>query len=194
MNKPIWAFDRAVRDPFRVTRALRRAEAGNATIGFGLILPLLISLCMGIVEFSLVVFDFHRVSEATRAGARMAAFGTPLASVGNMVSGDSVTCTGTGGSLSCTGGGSGPDAALDTLMDRMRALFPTLSPANVRVTYSDSGLGDPDTPGGVLPLVRLDLIGVEHHYIVLDVIPGIGESFVYPPFTTTLLGPGRPGS
>jgi Flp pilus assembly protein TadG len=49
---------------------LRRAERGQEVVEFALILPLLMTLLFGIVEFGWAVFSYNTIANAAREGAR----------------------------------------------------------------------------------------------------------------------------
>ena len=177
-------------------RRIAGDERGDAILSIGILLPLLVALTFGILEFSLVMFDFHRAGEAVRRATRMAAIATAITDVGGLEAGTPIACTATGGTVSCGGGGTVDQAVFDAILASMQEVLPAIGADNVEIEYSHSGIGDATTPGGIMPLVSVRLIGVEHRFMVLDAVPGIAGSFTYPPFTTSYLagGQGIPGS
>jgi Flp pilus assembly protein TadG len=58
-------------------RALRAETKGQALLEFALILPILLMLLLGIIEFARVWNIDQRVSDATREGARQAVIADP---------------------------------------------------------------------------------------------------------------------
>ena len=176
-------------------RRIAGDERGDAILSIGILLPLLVALTFGILEFSLVMFDFHRAGEAVRRAARMAAIGTAITDVGGLGAGTSVTCSATGGTVSCSGG-TADQAVFDAILASMQEVLPAIGADNVEIEYSHSGIGDATTPGGILPLISVRLLGLEHSFLVLHAVPGIAGSFTYPPFTTSYLagGQGSPAS
>ncbi len=54
----------------RISRSFRRNERGAAMVEFAIVLPLLLLLVMGIIEFSLLFFDKAVITNASREGAR----------------------------------------------------------------------------------------------------------------------------
>lgn len=188
MNNFTWAAEMAGRHS--LVALIRRDERGEAAVGFGLMLPVLVALTFGVLEFSLVTFDFHRATEAARRAARSAAIGDALTDVSGMTAGGSVTCTASGGALSC-GGGSADQTRFDAIVAEMQEILHVIGPDNLRITYQHSGIGDPATPGGILPMVTIELIGVTHDYLVLQVIPGISSGFTFPPFSSNYLAGGQ---
>jgi Flp pilus assembly protein TadG len=50
--------------------AVSRRESGQELVELALVLPLLLLLILGILEFSVVVFSYHSITGAAREGAR----------------------------------------------------------------------------------------------------------------------------
>jgi Flp pilus assembly protein TadG len=53
-------------------RWLCRRESGQELVEYALILPLLLLLLVGIIEFSIVIFSYDTLANAAREGARVA--------------------------------------------------------------------------------------------------------------------------
>ena len=53
-------------------RALRRSRQGNAIVEMALMLPVLMAICAGVVDFSRVMFYSVQVANAAQAGAQWA--------------------------------------------------------------------------------------------------------------------------
>jgi len=174
----------------RRLRGLEKEESGEALIGFGILLPILVLVCLSILEFSLVVFDYHRASEATRRAARIVAISEPLIDPVNLVAGGTLNCVSSLGAVSCSGVPALSPAVFDGLVAKMQEILPTIGPENIQIDYSDVGLGDATTPGGIIPMVTVRLVDLEHPFLMLSGFPGFGPSFTYPPFTTNQLAGG----
>lgn len=166
-------------------------EDGAFIIEFGIAFPVLILLSFGLLEFSLVVFDYQRAAEATRQGVRSMIINPAVPNTATLLEGSVITCTSTAGVVGCTGGSPSDDAntQFQRLLTEMQGIYPTLVEENLIVTYEGTDVGSPDESGGILPLVTLQLTGVSHNMIVghLIGIPHID----FPAFTTTVLGPGN---
>lgn len=176
-----------------VVRRLRRVgtdQSGEALVGFAILAPVLVMVCLAILEFSLVVFDFHRASEATRRGGRIVAINSPLIDPTKLLAGGSLTCVSALGAVSCSGVAAVSPAVFDDLILKMQEILPTIAAENVQIEYKDIGLGDATTPGGIIPLVTVKLINLEHPFLMLNGFPGFGPSFTYPPFTTNQVAGG----
>lgn len=163
---------------------------GESVIGFALVAPILILLSLGILEFALVIFDYHRAGEATRRAARLAAINAPIANVSGFSAGSSIECGSSGGTVSCAGAAVANAGVFDTIVGGVQAVLPGVTAANLVVRYSDSGIGDPTTPGGIIPLVSVRLNGVEHPFLFIGGFPGMPSAVTFPPFVTNQLGAG----
>jgi len=177
----------------RLGRALGRLwrdRRGIEAIEFAMIGPVLIFATIGTLELGLAIFDYHRAGEATRRGARMAVLEQPIASLDNLKNAK-VACKGSAASVSCTGGSVESAASFTAIVDAMREMMPTLVRANVEVAYAPSTVISDDTAGLVTPLVTVSIAGYEHPFALLGVVPGVGDTITFPPFSTTLLAPSQ---
>jgi Flp pilus assembly protein TadG len=59
----------------------RRGNKGNASVEFALVLPLVLTLLFGIVEFGLIFKDQLSIQQAAREGARVAAVGQTIENI-----------------------------------------------------------------------------------------------------------------
>lgn len=183
----MWAISNILNRPRRwVSKGARRLAGdsrGVATTSFGLILPVLLAVSFGSLEFSLMVFDFHRAGEATRRAARMAVIQEPATDVSDFARGSVKTCSGGGGT-----GCSGP--TFSAIVAAMQDILPSITSNNVEIEYRDSGLGDPTTPGGIIPVVTVRLVGLQQDFHLLGAIPGAPTSFTFPAMATSQTGSG----
>ena len=165
-----------------------RDRRGSMVSEFALVVPIMFVLSVGILEFALVAFDYHRAGEATRAAARTAMIEPPIASLAAVTVGGTVRCSGGAQGVECDNGAVVTPETFDLIMIDLQERLPTIGPNNVEVVYSLSGLGDDTTPGGILPLVQVNLVGVEHPYLVLgNLVPGVPSSITLPSFSTAQL-------
>ena len=170
-------------------RGVGANDSGEALVGFAILLPILVLVCVAILEFSLVVFDYHRAGEATRRAARIASINTSLIVPANLTAGGTISCSSSLGAITCSGVAATP-VVFDDLIAKMQEILPAIMPENVQVDYSDIGLGDATTPGGIIPLVTVRLVNLQHPFLMLGGFPGFGTSFTYPPFTTNQIAGG----
>ena len=158
-------------------KRLLRDTRGNALVGLAFLLPIMLGLSFGILEFSVLIFDFHRANEATRRIARQAAMVAPLVDQATLINNGSATCTGTG----C--------ANLAELTAVAKSAFPKIAPENVAITYSLTDIGN-DLPVGFLrkPLITVRITGLQHDFLLFNGLAGVPKSLTFPPLTTSTLG------
>lgn len=171
-------------------RRLGRDDRGEAILGFAFVMPVLVLLSLAIFEFGLVMFDFHRAGEATRRAVRLVAISDPVADVSGFTTGSTIQCTSSGGSVSCSGSATADAGVFDAMIADMQQILPAIGPQNVEIEYTDSSVGDPTTPGGIIPLVTVKLVNLTHAFFIVQIIPGMPEEITFPPFTSNLLAAG----
>ncbi|NQV54794.1 MAG: pilus assembly protein [Rhodospirillales bacterium] len=163
---------------------------GEAIISFAILLPMLLMVSLGTLEFALIAFDYHRAGEATRRAARIAVVKDPIIAPVDFAVGQSSTCTGAGAAVSCSGGAVGTAATFTQIVTSMQAILPSVTAENVQVVYRDSGLGDPTLPGGIIPLVTVRIINLQQQFHMISGIMGMPNSFTFPSFETSQMGSG----
>lgn len=173
----------------RPFRRLTRCRRGAVAIEFAFILPGLVLLTVGLLELMLILFDYHRFNEASRAGLRTALIEAPVASLDNLTN-NTITCTDSGAGVLCLGGPVGSASSWGTIVARVQRTAVNVEASNLRLSYTESGVADPiEVPGAVTPVVTLSLVDLEHDFFFLSYLPGIPDTLTYPDITTTGLGP-----
>ena len=94
-----------------------------------------------------------------------------------------VTCT--NGSCSQFGFN---QTAFNTILTEMKKVDPYVTAANLRVQYSQNGLGFVGRPNGLPVTVTVTLTGMTFRFFVINVLAGVPSGFTMPPFTATLIG------
>lgn len=164
-------------------RPLLHDRRAASAAEFGLVLPLLMLLLLGLIDAGRWMWEVNQAEKATQYGARMAVVTDVLApgmatasyvGVGGLTQGDvipasalgQVTCT--SGGCACTTNpcptlGTTNSAGFTAIVDRMKTMKPDIAPGNVSVTYRGAGLGYAGDPNGmeVSPLVTVELSGVQ---------------------------------
>ncbi|MBE9556983.1 MAG: pilus assembly protein [Proteobacteria bacterium] len=193
MNKRLLVTDMMDKTakPVPFLRRFLADEDGAFIIEFAFAFPVLILLSFGLLEFSLVVFDYQRAAEATRQGTRFAILNNPIANTATVLEGSVISCSRPNGAVECVGGSPSATADADflALLAQMQGIYPTLVAENISIIYEGTDVGDVDSSGGIFPMVTLELLNVKHDMIIGDLI-GI-KTINFPPFTTTVLGPGN---
>lgn len=174
-------------------RRLLREEEGAFQIEFALTMPILMLLSLGLLEFSLVAFDFQRAAEASRRAVRFVIIGNNIPNTARLLEDPPpiITCTSSGGTVSCQNASPSADAdyRFQKMLAEMQEVLPAIKEENVRVTYESADVGGADQAGGIIPLVTIEIVGLQHEFLTGHVL-GI-NSMTYPPFTTSVLGSGR---
>lgn len=172
---------------------LRLNRRGVTAIEFALVAPVLIGLTLGLIDFALTMLEFNRASEATRRATRVVQIEERLADISDIESGDIVCTASSAGVVSCTSNSEEDtaDTEFATILAEMQDVYPSIAAENVRITYSNSGVGDTGKPGGVLPLVTIEIINLTHNFTLIDGLPGVPDSITMPPFSTTVLARGN---
>lgn len=184
MNKPISASSGA-----SLLARVLRDRRGVEAIEFALIAPVLLIISLGVIEMSLLLYDYHLAGEATRRGARTAVIAAPIAELDGVKDADIVCGADTEGAVSCTGAGLDDEASFDTILASMQSIMPSLTANNLRVSYSASGVSADATAGIATPLVTVGLVGVVHALTIGRIVPGLPSEITFPPLTTSALAP-----
>lgn len=177
----------------RLLRRLLRREDGAFQIEFAFAFPVLLLLSLGLFEFSLVAFDYQRAAEASRRAVRFVIIGNGIANTANLLNDPPpvITCTSSGGTVSCTNASpaANADANFQAMLASMQDILPSIGESNVRVTYESTDVGGVDQAGGIIPLVTIEIVGLQHEFATGGLI-GV-STMQFPPFTTSVLGSGR---
>lgn len=172
-----------------------RDERGFAA-EFALVLPLLVLFILGTIDVGMYAWRLNQAEKATQMGARFAAVTNPVAqeiatdtysnlTVGGVLvaqgdripAGDfKIVCTSTGATCACTGSDcvrasyTKDATAFGDVRDRMRAIYPAITDANVQIEYTGSGLGFAGDPSGpdIAPIITIRLTGMSHTPITLS--------------------------
>jgi len=72
-------------DGMRMLEVLKKRSRGQAIVEFALVLPLLLVLVMGIIDFGLIMQQYLTLNQGAREGARMASVGGSAADVTSRV-------------------------------------------------------------------------------------------------------------
>ena len=165
--------------------SLLRDRSGASAAEFAMVLPLLMILTLGSIDFGRYMWELQQAKKAAQYGVRFAVVTSPVegelidenyvgravggvtltqgdvipaAALGTIVCDDaSCTCSGT-----CLTGGTDYDsAAFDAIVARMNRIDPRVVDTEVEVTYEGSGLGFAGDPNGsdIAPLVTVAIKG-----------------------------------
>ena len=189
----------------RRRRGAWRDRRGAVAVEFAFLFPIALVFTFGLIEFALILFDFHRLSEATRRGARAAIIQSAVADLTGLTT-TTITCTGTGVVTSDYGVSCSTSvddaAAFQTIIQDMQGIKPNLTGSNVTITYTDTGVtGGASTPGLMTPMVTVQVVGFQYSYFVLNLVDDLlslsgasgnisaATTFSFPDFATSRVGP-----
>lgn len=173
-------------------RAARRArfprQRGAAMVEMAIVVSLFMLLFLSIFEFALAIYDWSRVVEATRAGARYAIVNNPECPGGwdaSVCATDSTaTCVNNGGLAS----NSPILLEMQRVMGESDATVKTVQAANVTITYACANVGFANRPADLqVSQVTVATHGIEHAFIIPGML-GIDATMSIPAFTTTRIG------
>lgn len=164
---------------------LDRDRSGVAAIEFALLIPVLIFILIGILEFIGAALAYQKATEATRRGARIAIINPIIPALSGVASGATITCG--GNSVSCSGASTDNPATFTALLTSMQEIMPDLVGDNVLVSYIDFAVGGTGITGTVTPVVTVSLVNYEHPLLVISAFPGFPSTITFPSFSTARL-------
>ena len=193
--------------------ALGGDRSGATMVEFAVGVFLFLVFTSGLVEFTLAFWQWNAAAKALQVGARLASVSNPVSSdLSTMTGMEGGAAPGgkmpyfkrvcSGASQSCSDGGTYSAAAMSTIVrgrdgtcgtlgpdgyPGMCDIFSRITPANVRITYTHTGLGFAGRPGGPVPTITLELTGLTYSFVFLNAL------LRFPPITipamrTTITG------
>ena len=167
-----------------------RESTGSTAIEFAIMGPVILLLTAGILESMLLLFDYHRATEATRRGARLASYQQPVAELDSLDGGATVICSSAADVVNCGGATLFSVATFTAVLAEMREIVPQIQQEDLEIVYAPSNIGDITTPGGLKPQVTVRITGVVHEFILFGGFSGLPLDHQMPSFSTTVLGIG----
>ncbi len=132
-------------------------QSGSAAVEFALVLPLLLLVLFGTIEFGILMYDQSVITNAAREGARWGAVRSiglthPIScsdpGVATIQGGNPATCSGTGSGTACLVASSYSSQYLITFGTPISnnptvtvSCGPSAPTVNVTVSYTNNGLG-----------------------------------------------------
>lgn len=159
-------------------------QAGAAMVEMAIVLSIFLMLMLGIVEFSMAYFSWHRASEGARDGLRYAIVSSPVSDVdGDGMADLPLVCPGPAIVVpACT------SDVCQPLLQRVQRVAPDVRGSQVSVTYACSDAGNPERPAEILiPEITVRLTGLVYTFAVPGII-GLGTTLNLPDVTITRTG------
>jgi hypothetical protein len=202
--------------------SLHRDETGAVLVEISILLPIVITILCGSIDFLYAFYQWNAAAKAVQVGARIAAVSDPVAAGLNdlsnevLVSGSvaskgpmpwfTISCDGSTQACSCSGTclgisanpyntvamdriifGRGSTSCTDTTSYYsigMCDILPSITAANVRIVYTQTGLGYSGRPGGPVPTITVSLQDLQFQFFFLSFL--LGRSIPIPAMTTTI--------
>ena len=196
-------------------RNFARNENGSVLVEATLLVPFLFVFLLGSIDFLYAFFEWNMANKAVQLGARLAAISDPVSSDLSTLTGLSDTvlpgepmpaftraCSSlspTGATGTCTDGtysqaamrrivfGDPQATACSDTGSGMCSLDASITPANVTITYTQTGLGYAGRPGGPVPTITVSLRNLPFRFFFLDALLRSADMTI-PPMTTTTTG------
>jgi hypothetical protein len=192
-------------------------EDGAVMVEMTIVLPLLLTLLLGFVDFGYAFYQWNAADKAVQVGARLAQISDPIASalpsvIASLPSGKSAGDTfnagiydfvciangaGTASCANCSGNQCTPStatqAAFDLIYDGdggrpgMHDFFPGLAKSEVRVEYAATGLDYWTRPGGPVPTIKVSIEGHQFQFFFLGALLNFA-GFTMPDMLSTATG------
>jgi hypothetical protein len=171
-----------------------------------IVITVFLALIFGIVEFGRAIFEWSRLVEATRAGARYAIVNDPACNIYNFAETDpryiKKSCP---GGFDCSvsmddkttvpiagncvmGENEGENDTGCSIVERMREIQPLIHTpgASIKITYTCSDAGYAGLARKI-PTIRVETSGVDYNFIVPGLL-GIDSSITMPALDTVRTG------
>jgi Flp pilus assembly protein TadG len=127
--------------------------------------------------------DFELTCNDAGSGACTCTRGSCGTFTGYSVSAMNTIVYGRGNAKSCNDATSYYDAGMCDILKQ-------ITPGNVKVVYSQTGLGYAGRIAGPVPTITVSLQRLTYQFIFLKGLPGFSDGITMPPFSTTITGEG----
>jgi len=186
-------------------------------VEMAIVLPLLLILTLGFVDFGYAFYQWNAADKAVQMGARLASISDPIASplssaVATLPSGSSpgdrvlagtydyVCVANAAGTVSCSNCVSGTCSSVgavainfnliyggDARRPGMAAFLPTLQKSQMKVEYVATGLDYWTRPGGPVPTVKVSIVNHPFQFFFLGGLLGFAN-ITMPDMHSTVTG------
>jgi Flp pilus assembly protein TadG len=200
----------------RVARLLKD-EFGAAMVEMAIVIPLLLTLTLGFVDFGYAFYQWNAANKAVQVGARLVSISNPIATglvnaVATLPSGDApgdavaagtydYICTansaGTASCQNCVGGKCTAATASQSAFDMifggdggrpgMQTFLPTLQKSELRIEYAATGLDFWTRPGGPVPTITVSIVNHPFQFFFLGGLLGFAN-ITMPDMHSTVTG------
>lgn len=193
-----------------------RDQSGATMVEMAIVMPLLLTLLLGFVDFGYAFYQWNSANKAVQMGARLARISTPVAiglpleaktpsvatDVGSAVPAGTYdyACTASVAGVACCSIGPGTcdtsnasQASFDAIYNGsggragMHTFLPMLAKSEVRIEYAASGLGYWSRPNGPVPTITVSITNHPFQFFFLGGLLGFGN-ITMPSMLSTVTG------
>jgi Flp pilus assembly protein TadG len=171
-------------------RNIWRDKRGEAAVSFGLVLPVLLLLSFGILEFALALMDRQQASEALRLFTRAVAISITSDNLSGINSDSATTCAYNAGSQSVTCANGSDVTNWQTLIagfNDARAVFPRLTAENIVLIFEPTGLSPDVDDDALMALVTVQFQNLEYEARVFPLYNSLIERILFPTISNSLV-------
>lgn len=174
-------------DPLR-QRHIWRDQRGEAAVSFGLVLPILLLLSFGILEFALALMDRQQASEALRIFTRSVAISLTSEDISGISSNSSTTCSYANLAVSCDNGSNVANwTNLISGFNSAQDIFPRLRADNVFLIFEPTGLSPDEDDDALMALVTVQFQNLSYESKVFSFYDGLIERILFPTISNSLV-------
>lgn len=183
------------------------SQTGATAAEFALVLPVLLLFLLGIIDVGRLMWTLNSAEKATQMGARAAVvssyvpgglasydYGATLGQGATIPIGQfgAARCSKPSGTVACTCSTTPcptltpvNSTVFNDIVTRMRGVAPAISETDVRITYTNSGLGYAGDPNGadIAPIVKVEAVGIDFTPLLFQFF---GASFNLPTISASL--------
>ena len=163
-------------------------QKGEAAVSFALVLPVLLVVSFGILEFALAMMDRQQAAEGLRRMSRAVAITMTADDLANIESDATTTCTYSNLNVSCNNGSSITSwTKLIAGFQSAQDIFPTLTASNVVLIFEPTGLAPDDADVGTMALVTVQFQNLEYVARVFPFYNNMIEKILFPTLSNSLV-------
>ena len=169
-------------------RNIWRNQRGEAAVSFGLVLPILMLLSFGILEFAIALMDRQQASEALRIFTRTVAISLSSDDISGISSDSSTTCSYSEASVSCDNGSNVSNwTNLISGFNKAQDMFPRLRADNITLVFEPTGLSPDEDDDALMALVTVQFHDLDYEAKVFPFYDGLIEKILFPTISNSLV-------
>jgi Flp pilus assembly protein TadG len=163
-------------------------KKGEAAVSFALVLPVLLVVSFGILEFALAMMDRQQASESLRRFSRAVAITITTDDLANIEPDATTSCTYSNQNVSCDNGSSITSwTKLIAGFQSAQDIFPRLTADNVVLIFEPTGLAPDDADVGTMALVTVQFQNLEYVAKVFPFYNNMIEKILFPTISNSLV-------